>query len=207
MSLLGFSGSSMVKNPPTIQEMRVQPLGWEDPLEKEMASYSSILAWEILWTEGAWQAIVPAVAKELDATEPLNDNKMSLLAIMIKHTVHKSARVDCSPHTRGKTKEPIICKAKQNINKSFKPKEHFTKKKNQKKKQKNTSQNKNKSKNNQRSKKNKTLEQSHKKQVALKLDKVQFHESLPHEERLPLRKSSSVGRNVFLNLWRVSLAK
>ena len=131
---MGFLSGSVVKNLAVMQEMRVQPLGWEDPLEKEMASYSSILAWEILWTEGAWQAIVPAVAKELDATEPLNDNKMSLLAIMIKHTVHKSARVDCSPHTRGKTKEPIICKAKQNINKSFKPKEHFTKKKKPKKK-------------------------------------------------------------------------
>ena len=82
MSLLGFSGSSMVKNPATIQEMRVQPLGWEDPLEKEMASHSSILAWEILWTEGAWQAIVPAVAKELDATELLNDNNISIESVM-----------------------------------------------------------------------------------------------------------------------------
>ena len=31
--------------------MWVQPLGWEDPLEKEMATHSSILAWEIPWTE------------------------------------------------------------------------------------------------------------------------------------------------------------
>ena len=34
-----------------MQEMQVQPLGWEDPLQEEMATYSSILAWEILWTE------------------------------------------------------------------------------------------------------------------------------------------------------------
>ena len=34
-----------------MQEMRVQPLGWEDPLEKEMVTHSSILAWEIPWTE------------------------------------------------------------------------------------------------------------------------------------------------------------
>ena len=34
-----------------MQETRVQSLGWEDPLEKEMATHSSILAWEILWTE------------------------------------------------------------------------------------------------------------------------------------------------------------
>ena len=41
----------MVKNLPAMQEMWVQFLGWEDPLEKEMATHSSILAWEILWTE------------------------------------------------------------------------------------------------------------------------------------------------------------
>ena len=33
------------------QETRVRSLGWEDPLEEEMATHSSILAWEILWTE------------------------------------------------------------------------------------------------------------------------------------------------------------
>ena len=41
----------MVKNPPAKQEMRVRSLGQEDPLEKEMATYSSILAWEIPRTE------------------------------------------------------------------------------------------------------------------------------------------------------------
>ena len=41
----------MVKNPPAEQEMSVQSLGQEDPLEKEMATHSSILAWEIPWTE------------------------------------------------------------------------------------------------------------------------------------------------------------
>ena len=41
----------MVKNLPAMQEMRVQSLGWEDPLEKEMATHSSILAWEVPWTE------------------------------------------------------------------------------------------------------------------------------------------------------------
>jgi len=40
-----------VKNPPAMQETRVQYLGREDPLEKEMASHSSILAWKIPWTE------------------------------------------------------------------------------------------------------------------------------------------------------------
>ena len=41
----------MVKNPPARQETRVQTLGQEDPLEKKMATHSSILAWEILWME------------------------------------------------------------------------------------------------------------------------------------------------------------
>ena len=41
----------MVKNPPAKQEMRVQSLGQEDHLEQKMATHSSILAWEIPWTE------------------------------------------------------------------------------------------------------------------------------------------------------------
>ena len=44
---MGFSGGSVVKNPPAIQEMWIQSLGQEHPLEKEMATHSSILAWEI----------------------------------------------------------------------------------------------------------------------------------------------------------------
>ena len=41
----------MVKNPQAMQKMWVRSLGWEDPLEMEMATYSSILAWAISWTE------------------------------------------------------------------------------------------------------------------------------------------------------------
>ena len=41
----------MVKNLPAVQEARVQSLGWEDLLEKGMATHSSILDWEIPWTE------------------------------------------------------------------------------------------------------------------------------------------------------------
>ena len=40
-----------VKCLPTTQEIRVQSLGWEDPLEKKMATHSSTLAWKIPWTE------------------------------------------------------------------------------------------------------------------------------------------------------------
>ena len=41
----------MIKNPLAKQEIWVLSLGWKDPLEKEMATHSSILAWEIPWTE------------------------------------------------------------------------------------------------------------------------------------------------------------
>ena len=47
----GFPGASVIKNLPAVQETRVQFLGWEDPLEEGMATHSSILAWEIPWTE------------------------------------------------------------------------------------------------------------------------------------------------------------
>ena len=43
--------AQLVKNLPTVQETRVPSLGWEDPLEKEIATHSSILGWKISWTE------------------------------------------------------------------------------------------------------------------------------------------------------------
>ena len=43
--------AQMVKRLPTVRETRVQSLGWEDLLEKEMATHSSLLAWRIPWTE------------------------------------------------------------------------------------------------------------------------------------------------------------
>ena len=43
--------AQLVKNPSTMQETLVQSPGGEDPLEKEMATYSSTLAWKIPWTE------------------------------------------------------------------------------------------------------------------------------------------------------------
>ena len=50
-SSLGFPGGSVVKNMPAMQETWVEFLGPEDPWENEMATHSSILAWEISWTE------------------------------------------------------------------------------------------------------------------------------------------------------------
>ena len=49
--LRAFLMAEMVKNLPAMQETQVQSLGWEDPLEKGMATHSSILAWRIPWTE------------------------------------------------------------------------------------------------------------------------------------------------------------
>ena len=60
----------MVKNLPGMQETRVRSLGQEDLLEKEMATHSKILAWEIPWTEepGGLQSMG---SQELDATEAI----------------------------------------------------------------------------------------------------------------------------------------
>ena len=59
--------AQLVKNLPAVQETPVQFLGWEDPLEKEMAIHSSILAWRIPWTEepGGQQSLG---LQELDMT-------------------------------------------------------------------------------------------------------------------------------------------
>ena len=47
----GFPGGSVVKNPPAMQEIWVQSLGWKYPLEEGMAAHSHILAWETPWSE------------------------------------------------------------------------------------------------------------------------------------------------------------
>ena len=59
-----------VKNPPAMQETQVQSLGREDPLDKEMAAHSSILAWRIPWTEEPG-GLHPWGQKESDVTERL----------------------------------------------------------------------------------------------------------------------------------------
>ena len=71
---MGFPSDSGVKNLPLMQEMLetwVQSLGWEDPLEKEMATSSSILAWRSPWTEEL-EGCSPWICKESDVTERLN---------------------------------------------------------------------------------------------------------------------------------------
>ena len=58
-----------VKDLPVIQEIWVRSLGWEGPLEKGMATYSSIVSWRIPWTEEPNRLQFTGVAKELDTTE------------------------------------------------------------------------------------------------------------------------------------------
>ena len=61
----------MIKNPLSVQEMEVQSLGQEDPLEKGMATHSTILTWEVAWTEEPGGLTVHEVAKELDSKSDL----------------------------------------------------------------------------------------------------------------------------------------
>ena len=73
-SYKGFPGDSVVKNPPP-QEVGVLFLGLEDPLGKEMATQSSILAWEIAWTEEPG-APVPGVAESRTRLSDLTSYKI-----------------------------------------------------------------------------------------------------------------------------------
>ena len=70
----------MVKHLSTLQETRVQALGWEDPLEKEMAIHSSTVAWKIPWTEepGRLQSMG---SQKSDMTERLHFTSLLLLKI------------------------------------------------------------------------------------------------------------------------------
>ena len=64
---LQYFGASLVaqtvENPPAREKAWVRSLGWENPLEEDMATHSSILAWRILMDGGAWWATVRGVAK------------------------------------------------------------------------------------------------------------------------------------------------
>ena len=62
--------AQMVKNPPSVSETGIQSLGWEDPLEKGMATHSNILAWRIPWTEDPGR-LQSTWLQKLDPTEQL----------------------------------------------------------------------------------------------------------------------------------------
>ena len=68
-------GAQQIKNLSAMQEtqeVKVQSLGWEDPLEKEMETHSSILAWKIPWTEEPGRLVSPWCRKGSDMTEQLH---------------------------------------------------------------------------------------------------------------------------------------
>ena len=63
VSIGAYLVAQMVKNLPAIQKIWIRSLGWEDPLEKGMATHSSILSWRIPMDRGAWWIAVHDVAK------------------------------------------------------------------------------------------------------------------------------------------------
>ena len=67
VSSLAALAAQMVKNLPAVQDTQVQSLGWEDPLEEEMATHSHIIAWRIPWTKepgGIWSIGSQRVGQE-----------------------------------------------------------------------------------------------------------------------------------------------
>ena len=71
----------MVTNPPSAQETQVQSLGQEDPLEKGMATHSSILAWRIPWTEEAG-GLQSMGSQKSQTRQPLTLNTVFLLLLL-----------------------------------------------------------------------------------------------------------------------------
>ena len=85
----------MVTNLPAVQELWVQSLGWEDPLEKEMATHSCILAWETPWTEepGGLQSMgSQRVRHDLATEHPAKPLKMNTKFLAHRDTVRIERR-------------------------------------------------------------------------------------------------------------------
>ena len=68
-----FPGGSEAKASPAMQETWVRPLGGEDPLEKEMSTHSTIVAWKIPWIEEP-SGLQSMGSQRVDLTEQLNKN-------------------------------------------------------------------------------------------------------------------------------------
>ena len=84
-----------VKNPPAMQETQARSLGWEDPLQKVMATYCSIFAWRIVWTgEPSELHTAHGVTKELDVSE-----KLTLSPFMGRKTRHRGRLIN-HPHDK-----------------------------------------------------------------------------------------------------------
>ena len=106
--VLLHSGFTVVKNPPAMQEMQVQFLGWEDPLQKETATHSSILTWEIPRAEEPGELKSMRVAK----SQTLLSNKQQqqhmfvymYMLVFISKCLKKDNQPDKLQRTTSKTK-------------------------------------------------------------------------------------------------------
>ena len=100
---IGLPSGSAVKKLPAMQKVQFQSLGWEDPLEKGMATHSSIPAWEISWTEepGGLQSIESQSRTRLKQLREriLSSDKSVVISTIYTHThiqIHISK--DGHPH-------------------------------------------------------------------------------------------------------------
>ena len=80
---MGFRSGSLVKNPPVKEETQVQSLGWEDPLEKEITTHSSILDPGNPTDRGVWWATVHRDAQELDMTYRVNKTILASMRLYL----------------------------------------------------------------------------------------------------------------------------
>ena len=104
-----FLVAQMVKNLPSMQGIQVRSLSWEDPLEEEMATYSSILAWESLWTEdsGGLQSMG---LQELDTTDHLTLTMLLQIPLMFISAVYLSTVIWNTTLFSSKTSLDTTCR-------------------------------------------------------------------------------------------------
>ena len=97
--------AQMVKNLPSLQETWVQSLGWEDPLEKGMATHSSILAWRIPWTEepGGLQSMVSQKVRPEWAINTFKENSWAKWKLVPGNHPHKYTHKHIQTHTHTHT--------------------------------------------------------------------------------------------------------
>ena len=97
-------GAQRLEHLPAMQEAWLQSLGWEDPLEKGMATHSSILAWKIPWTED--RGYSPRGSKELDTTEQLQF-QFQRQYIFIVNANKTKTELGIKPQTRDTVNSPF----------------------------------------------------------------------------------------------------
>ena len=111
----GFPGASlvtqMVKNLPTIQETQIWCLGWEDPLEKGMATHSSILAWRIPWIEescGPQSTGLLRVRHDLEnEQQPLHNCKIKVSLVMQCYLLFITLEKETATHSSICLENPV----------------------------------------------------------------------------------------------------